>query len=113
MFAFRTRTGVAPESSGSAASPPSRKERLAIVASGGKLCGIAAYAGALTRQLDDAFEVTLFPLDQYLMRNTHRRIRPLADRAIKDICRELVTFDAVNLQLEYGTLGGHGSDIYR
>jgi hypothetical protein len=93
--------------------PPTRRKRLAIVASGGKLCGIAAYADSLIRQLNDAFEVTLFPLDQYLMRSTHRRVRPVADKAIKEICRELTTFDAVNLQLEYGTLGGHGIDIYR
>ena len=113
MFAFRTRTEIAPEPSGGTASPPSRKERLAIVASGGKLCGIAAYAAALTRQLDDAFDVTLFPLDQYLMRSTHRRVRPLADQAIQQMCRAFASFDAVNLQLEHGTLGGHKRDIYR
>ena len=113
MYAFRTRTGSDPEPSGGTATLPSRKERLAIVASGGKLCGIAAYAAALSHHLNDAFDVTLFPLDQYLMRSTHRRVRPLADRAIKDICRELSSFDAVNLQLEYGTLGGHQTDIYR
>ena len=49
MFAFRSRTGIIPETTGSTASPPSRKERLAVVASGGKLCGIAAYATALAR----------------------------------------------------------------
>jgi len=113
MFAFRSRTGIIPETTGSTASPPSRKERLAVVASGGKLCGIAAYATALARQLEDAFDVSLFPLDQYLMRSSHRRIRPLADRAIKDVCDALSGFDAVNLQLEYGTLGGQGIDIHR
>ena len=78
MYAFRTRTGSDPEPSGGTATLPSRKERLAIVASGGKLCGIAAYAAALSHHLNDAFDVTLFPLDQYLMRSTHRRVRPLA-----------------------------------
>jgi glycosyltransferase involved in cell wall biosynthesis len=113
MLVFRTTDAAQPESIATTVPPPTRKERLAIVASGGKLCGIAAYAGSLIRQLNEAFEVAFFPLDQYLMRSTHRRVRPVADKAIKEICRALTTFDAVNLQLEYGTLGGHGVDIYR
>jgi glycosyltransferase involved in cell wall biosynthesis len=113
MFLFRARPAFDARPFGGAALPPSRKERLAIVTSGGKLCGIAAYAASLRRQLNDAFDVTVFDLDQYLMRSTHRRVRLLADQEIKEICRAIATFDAVNLQLEYGTLGGHGSDIYR
>lgn len=95
------------------AAAPSRRERLAIVSTSSKLCGIAAYTEALQRQLADAFDITLFDLDQYLLRNPHSRVRKLGDRHIKEICRALRRFDVVNLQLEYGTLGRYGSDIYR
>jgi glycosyltransferase involved in cell wall biosynthesis len=90
-----------------------RKDRLAIVATGSKLCGIGAYTAALLRQLGDAFDITVFDLDQYLLRSSHRRVRKLADQHIKDICAAIRRFDAVNLQLEYGTLGRHGRDIFR
>lgn len=95
------------------AGPPSRRETLAIVSTSSKLCGIAAYTAALRRQLDDAFDITVFDLNQYLLRNPHRRVRQLADRHVKEICRAIRQFDVVNLQLEYGTLGRYGSDIHR
>ena len=45
-----------------------QRERLAIVSTRHKLCGIAAYTAALERQLADIFDVTVFDLDQYLLR---------------------------------------------
>jgi glycosyltransferase involved in cell wall biosynthesis len=113
MPAFRSPTSLRPEGFGQYATPPSRKERLAIVSTSSTLCGIAAYTAALRRQLGDAFEITVFDLDQYLLRSPHRRVRKLADRHIKEICRAIRRFDVVNLQLEHGTLGRHGRDIYR
>ncbi|MGE0259428.1 MAG: hypothetical protein AB7T18_11805, partial [Alphaproteobacteria bacterium] len=95
------------------AGPPPRKETLAIVSTGSKLCGIAAYTAAVRRQLDDIFDITVFDLNQYLMRNPNPRVQKLADRQVKEICRAIRQFDAVNLQLEYGTLGRFGPDIYR
>ena len=68
------------------------------------LCGIAAYTRSLEKQLSDIFDVTVFDLDQYLLRNTHARVRKFADRHIQDICREIREYDTVNLQLEHGTL---------
>jgi glycosyltransferase involved in cell wall biosynthesis len=113
MPAFRIPTSLRPAGFGQRATPPSRKESLAIVSTGSKLCGIAAYAAALQRQLGDAFDITVFDLDQYLLRSPHRRVRKLADRHIKEICRAIRGFDVVNLQLEHGTLGRYGGDIYR
>ena len=113
MSAFRARAALEAESFGTTAPPPSRKERLAIVSTRSKLCGIAAYTAALKQQLHDAFDVTVFDLDQYLMRSTHRHVRRLADARVKEICHELRRFDAVNLQLEYGTLGWETKDKYR
>jgi glycosyltransferase involved in cell wall biosynthesis len=101
------------EPSGSIAVLPSRRERMAIVSTRNKLCGIAAYTQALERQLADIFDVTVFDLDQYLLRGRHPRVRALGDRHIKEICRDIAAFDVVNLQLEYGTLGRSPRTICR
>jgi len=113
MPAFRSSTALNPEGFGQHATAPSRKESLAIVSTGSKLCGIAAYTAALRRQLGDAFDITVFDLDQYLLRSAHHRVRKLADQHIKEICDAIRGFDVVNLQLEHGTLGRYGRDIYR
>src|SRR5712691_1219459 len=111
--AFRSPTSLRPEGFGQLAAPPSRKESLAIISTSSRLCGIAAYTTALRRQLGDAFDITVFDLDQYLLRSPHRRVRKLADRHILGVCEAVRRFDVVNLQLEYGTLGRSGRDIYR
>jgi glycosyltransferase involved in cell wall biosynthesis len=87
--------------------------RLAIVSTTNKLCGIAAYTAALERNLGRVFELTLFDLDQYLLRGCGARLRRSGDRHIAEICAQLGGFDAVNLQLEHGTLGRTAKDIYR
>jgi glycosyltransferase involved in cell wall biosynthesis len=112
-FAFRPAVAPHAERVSQAAGPPPRRETLAIVSSGSRFCGIAAYTAALRRQLGDIFDITVFNLNQYLMRNPNPRVRKLADRQVKEICRAIRKFDAVNLQLEYGTLGRFGQDIYR
>src|SRR6185437_9555563 len=77
------------------------------------LCGIAAYTHALESYLGDVFDITVFDLDQYLLRGHHKRVRALGDKHIKEIGASLSAFDAVNLQLEFGTLGRTPSDICR
>src|SRR6266481_7754656 len=89
------------------------RARLAVVSTYDDLCGIAAYTRSLEKQLGDIFDVTVFDLDQYLLRSTHRRVRKFGDQHIQDICREIRNYDAVNLQLEHGTLGRNCRDIYR
>jgi glycosyltransferase involved in cell wall biosynthesis len=113
MLAFRARASVDVEAFSNPVTAPPRNERLAIVSTCSKLCGIGAYTAAVQQQLGGAFEVTVFELEQYLMRSTNRRIRQLADARVKEICREVAAFDAVNLQLEYGILGGRAKDKYR
>jgi glycosyltransferase involved in cell wall biosynthesis len=90
-----------------------RRKRLALISSHDDLCGIAAYTRSLEKQLNDVFEVTVFDLDQYLLRSTHSRVRKFGDRHILDICREIRDYEAVNLQLEHGTLGRSCHDIHR
>jgi glycosyltransferase involved in cell wall biosynthesis len=96
-----------------AAASRSTRPRLALVTTCSDLCGIAAYSRSLERQLANAFDVTVFDLNQFLLRSTHARVRRFADRHIQEICREIREFDAVNLQLEYGTLGRGRRDIFR
>jgi glycosyltransferase involved in cell wall biosynthesis len=88
-------------------------KRLALISTYDDLCGVAAYTRSLEKQLSDVFEVTVFDLDQYLLRSTHGRVRKFADRHIQDICREIRDYDSVNLQLEHGTLGRSCQDIHR
>ena len=90
-----------------------RRKRLALISTHDDLCGIAAYTRSLEKQLDDVFEVRVFDLDQYLLRSRHGRVRKFGDRHIQDICREIREYDAVNLQLEHGTLGRDCHDIHR
>jgi glycosyltransferase involved in cell wall biosynthesis len=89
------------------------RRRLALVSTYDDLCGIAAYTRSLEKQLGDYFDVTVFNLDQYLLRSPHNRVRKFGDRHIQDICRDIRDYDAVNLQLEHGTLGHSCSDIHR
>jgi glycosyltransferase involved in cell wall biosynthesis len=89
------------------------RPRLALVSVFDELCGIAAYSQFLKKQLGDVFDVTVFELDQYLLRATHRSLRRFADRHIRQICRAIASYDAVNLQLEHGTLGRLAVDIHR
>lgn len=97
--------GVTPPKSGSL--------RLAIISTYDELCGIAGYTRALEAQLRTQAEVTVFDLDQYLLRSPHSRVQRLADRHIKDIADRLHEFDSVNLQLEFGTLGRTPRQIVR
>ena len=89
------------------------RPRLAVVSTYDELCGIAAYTRSLERQLGDIFDVTVFDLNQFLLRSTHRRVRKFGDKHIQAICREIRHYDTVNLQLEHGTLGRSCGDIFR
>jgi len=89
------------------------RKRLALISTCDDLCGIAAYTRSLEKQLSSVFDVTLFNLDQYLLRSNHGRVRKFADRHIQDTCREIRDYDCVNLQLEHGTLGRTCQDIHR
>jgi glycosyltransferase involved in cell wall biosynthesis len=89
------------------------RRTLALISTYSDLCGIAAYTRSLEKQLGDIFDVTVFDLDQFLLRSTHSRVRKFADRHIQDICREIRNYDTVNLQLEHGTLGRNCRDIHR
>ncbi len=112
ILAFRTRS-LATGRGRHGAAGGARRESLAIVSTDSELCGIAAYTAALRGQLDDIFDVTVFNLDQALLRSRYRRVRHIADAHVNEICSHLAEFDSVNLQLEHGTLGLEPRDIFR
>ena len=96
------------------ATPPrSGPLRLAIISTYDEMCGIAGYTRALEQQLRPHAEVTVFDLDQYLLRSPHKRVQRLADNHIKEIAARLHEFDSINIQLEYGTLGRTTRQIVR
>jgi glycosyltransferase involved in cell wall biosynthesis len=96
------------------ATPPrSGPLRLAVISTYDEMCGIAGYTRALEQQLRPHAEITVFDLDQYLLRSPHRRVQRLADLHIKEIAARLREFDSVNIQLEYGTLGRTPNQILR
>lgn len=95
--------------------PPPRSGplRIAIISTFDEMCGIAGYTRALEQQLRPHADVTVFDLDQYLLRSPHASVQRLADRHIKEIASRLHEFDSVNIQLEYGTLGRTPRQILR
>ncbi len=93
--------------------PTEPRRRIAIVSTYDELCGIAGYTRAIQRQLSPHADLTIFDLDQYLLRSTHARIQNLADRHIREISAALPQFDSVNIQLEHGTLGRTSRQIIR
>ncbi|WP_139793211.1 hypothetical protein [Ensifer aridi] len=90
-----------------------KKPTLAIVSTLDDLCGIAGYARYLSKQLSDDFDVKIFDLDQYFMRGTHPSLVRRADEIIAEISEDIRSFDAVNLQLEYGIFGRKNTHIVR
>lgn len=92
---------------------PEPRRRIAIVSTYDELCGIAGYTRAVERQLSPYADVTIFDLDQYLLRSANARIQRLAERHIREIAAALPQFDSVNIQLEHGTLGRTSRQIIR
>lgn len=90
-----------------------KKPRLAIVSTFDDLCGIAGYTRFLSKQIAEDFDVEVFDLNQFFMRGTDARIRAAADEMIKEFCAKAKSFDFVNIQFEYGTLGRGRNEILR
>jgi|688.fasta_scaffold47732_5 glycosyltransferase involved in cell wall biosynthesis len=89
------------------------KPTLAVISTFDDLCGIAGYTKPIVGLLAEHFDITVFDLDQFLFKSKSRRVQRLADRELNAFCRTLGRFDAVNLQLEHGTLGNDPHTIMR
>ena len=75
-------------------------------------CGIATYAEVLETLLARAFDVTVYPLDQSILKSRVPHVVKVGDR-IRELCETFKNFDAVNLQWEPGILGDEPSHITR
>lgn len=89
------------------------KKKLAIVSTFDDLCGIASYTRSIIRQLENDYEITVFDLDQFIFKTKSQSVSRLANQEINRICKLLPNFDAVNIQLEHGTLGNTPKQILR
>lgn len=73
-------------------------------------CRLYARAG---KTIGPYADLTIFDLDQYLLRSKHEQIQKLGDQHIREIAHALENFDSVNIQLEHGTLGRTSRQIIR
>jgi glycosyltransferase involved in cell wall biosynthesis len=89
------------------------KPRLAVISTYDDLCGIAGYTKPIVKLLEEYFDVTVFDLDQFLFKNKSPLVQRMAEQELQAFCKTLHQFDAVNLQLEHGTLGNTARSIFR
>ena len=89
------------------------KPRLAVISTFDDLCGIAGYTKPIVKLLEEHFDVTVFDLDQFIFKSKSPAVQRLAERELIAFCKTLAGFDAVNLQLEHGTLGNTAASILR
>lgn len=89
------------------------KPRLAVISTYDDLCGIAGYTKPIVKLLEEHFDVTVFDLDQFIFKSKSPTVQRMAERELTAFCGLLGGFDAVNLQLEHGTLGNDAKTILR
>lgn len=89
------------------------KKRLAIVSSGGDGCGIAHYSRILCKNLLEYYDVSIIPVDSFLINNSGERFRKAARAHIDEIADQIRNFDCVNIQFEIGIFGCNVKEAYR
>jgi glycosyltransferase involved in cell wall biosynthesis len=89
------------------------KPRLAVISTFDDLCGIAGYTKPIVKLLEEHFDVTVFDLDQFIFKSKSPAVQRMAENELTSFCKTLAGFDAVNLQLEHGTLGNTAKSILR
>ena len=88
-------------------------KKLAIISSYNEKCGNASYTHALKLEFSKFVDVTVLPLDLFLLQSPYKSLKNAADRHIKRICETISTFDYVNIQFEAGLYGSRTPDILR
>lgn len=86
---------------------------LAIVSTYNENCGNASYTHVLKRAFSEHVDVSVIPLDLFLLQKTGKFYRKHADKHIAAIARKLQEFDYVNIQFEAGLYGASIPDIFR
>ena len=91
----------------------SSKPRLAVISTFDDLCGIAGYTKPIVKLLEEHFDITVFDLDQFVFKSRSPVVQRMAEQELVAFCKTLGRYDAVNLQLEHGTLGNSARAIFR
>jgi glycosyltransferase involved in cell wall biosynthesis len=88
--------------------------KIGIVSSIDESCGNATFSQHLIQNINKSGH-SAFPmgLSLDLTQSLHSYMRSKADKEIKKICKELSTYDGVNIQFEAGLYGSRHRDIYR
>ena len=94
--------------------PPGQpRKKLAIVSSWNENCGNASYTYALKREFERHYDVTILPLDLFLLQKKSRVFVRLGDEHIDEMAKSLAGFDYVNIQFEAGLYGARIDDMRR
>lgn len=89
-------------------------KRLAIVSSFSESCGIASFAKFVRDSINyyhPEVQVDILELNLRLLQTENAKMRKKGDKHIKDICKQLKDYDAVNIQVEPGLYGRKPEDI--
>lgn len=89
-------------------------KRIAIVSSFSESCGNAYFTRVLLASLSArGYDARCVELDLRLLQSMEGFLRDKGDVHIEELCKELATFDGVNIQLEAGLYGTYPADIKR
>lgn len=89
-------------------------KRLAIVSSYSESCGIASFAKFIRDSINyyhPEVQVDILELNLRLLQTDVKKMRTRGDKHIKQICKQLKDYDAVNIQVEPGLYGRKPEDI--
>jgi glycosyltransferase involved in cell wall biosynthesis len=88
--------------------------KIGIVSSIDESCGNATFSQHLIQNINKSGHSAIpIGLSLDLTQSLNSHIRSQADKEIKKICKEISTYDGVNIQFEAGLYGSSHRDIYR
>jgi len=98
---------VTPDFTPVGAARPSERPgmKVLLVSSYRVSCGIATYTEALETLLEKDFALTVFALDQSILKSRIPHVIEAGDQQIRELCASFKDYDVVNFQWEPGLLG--------
>jgi glycosyltransferase involved in cell wall biosynthesis len=92
---------------------PPRRQKVGIVSTFDRLCGIASYAKVLVDQISDFCDVEVLRLDPDLLQDKTPRGIAAGDAHIHDLIRRFEDFDIINVHVEHGLYGATRKVIFQ
>ena len=90
-----------------------RRQKVGIVSTFDRLCGIASYAKVLIGQISDFCDVEVLRLDPDLLQDTSPSGTAAGDAHIRDIIHRFQNFDVINVHVEHGLYGTKRAAIFQ